>query len=111
MNYDFSDFIKELYRVSKNIEFKVFDIQLATDEHHKLYNSKKEMNKISYLVTFMCKSKQKMFLYKVIYKKNNPIEMDNLKTVIKKLEVGARTKYEIYKKTTNPFLALQKIEI
>lgn len=108
--YDLESMQKDLFRVTKNIEFELLSfipssqIELKTLPHIKEENSK-------YTATFYCRQKEDCFFYKVIFTVDNLRVLEDMKSLFKRLEVGARTKFQSKNKTKNPFKYLNEINI
>ena len=106
--YDFENMQKNFFRFAKSIEFELLNFKMSSDwELKNLYSPKTLDSKFT--ATYFCRKSDKCFIVKVII----PLKNSNLllnKKLYQKLEVRARTIYEIKKKTVNPFKYFSDIE-
>lgn len=107
--YDFAAMQKTFFRHAKCIEFELISFQMSSSwELDNISNPKSSDTKFT--ATFFCRQLDKCFFYKVIF----PVPRLNILTdkgLKQRLEVGARTMWQIKKKTKNPFKYLQDINI
>jgi|GEM_PF-4381480 len=107
--YDFSSMQKTFFRHAKCIEFEVIDFRMSSDWELTNLPSPKTLE-CKYTATFFCTQLDKCFFYKVIFEVPN-VNILADKNFRQRLEVGARTMYQIKKKTKNPFKYLKDINL
>ncbi len=108
--FDLDSLKNDFFRTTKNIEFTILSCEFSNS--YELKNLKKPKTSFpKYTVSFFCKKANEWFIVKVIYDIKDANTLLNKKSLFNKLMIGARTMYELKKKTKNPFKYFSDINI